>query len=88
MVTTWAAISSILFIQTVIVSQGSSQLFKFEQAAIVEGIDEDDPCIRWWLSGLSLLLQGHIIGAFLFLVHHFDDLKSSTNLRRLLILIP
>lgn len=69
--TTWAAISSLLFIQTVIISQGASQLFKFEQAAIAEAVEQEDPCVRWWLSGLSLLLQSHIICAFLFLVRVF-----------------
>lgn len=69
-VTTWAAISSLLFIQTVTISQGSSQLFKFEQAAIAEGVEQDDPCVKWWLSGLSLLLEAHIICAFLFLVRY------------------
>ncbi len=66
-VNTWAAISSTLFVLTVLVSQGCSQLFKFEQAVIADGVDDEDPCIRWPLSALSLLLQAQVLGAFLFL---------------------
>ena len=66
-VTNFAAISSILFVLTVLVAQGCSQLFKFEQAIIAEGVDEDDPCVQWALASLSLLLQAQLLGAFLFL---------------------
>ena len=66
-VNNWAAISSILFVLTVLVSQGCSQLFKFEQGTIADGIDDEDPGIRWCLATLSLLLQAQVLGAFLFL---------------------
>ncbi|KAK3683264.1 hypothetical protein LTR37_020407 [Vermiconidia calcicola] len=66
-VNTWAAVSSVLFVLTVLVCQGCVQLFKFERGSIVEGIDNDDHVIKHTLSGLSLLLQVQVLGAFLFL---------------------
>ena len=66
-VNTWAAISSVLFVLTVLVCQGCVQLFKFERDGIVKGIDNDDHVIKHSLSALSLLLQTQVLGAFLFL---------------------
>lgn len=66
-VTTWAAISSILFVLTVLVCQGSTQLFKFQNKFIVRGIDHDDHLIKHALAALSLLLETQVLGAFLFL---------------------
>ena len=64
-VTTWAAVSSILFVLTVLVSQGLGQLFKFERNEIINGVNGKDPFIKWLLAGTSLLLQGQVLGAFL-----------------------
>jgi hypothetical protein len=66
-VTTWAAVSSILFVLTVLVSQGCIQLFKFEHKLIVKGIDNDDHKIKHFLAAMSLLLEVQVLGAFLFL---------------------
>ena len=56
-----------LFVLTVLVSQGFAQLFRFEQACIAEGVDNDEALILTSLAGLSLLLQAQVLGAFLFL---------------------
>ena len=66
-VTTWAAVSSILFVLTVLVCQGCTQLFKFQNKFIVRGIDHDDHLIKHSLAALSLLLETQVLGAFLFL---------------------
>jgi hypothetical protein len=66
-VTTWAAVSSVLFVLTVLVSQGLGQLFKFERKEIADGFDRKDRVVKWLLAGASLLLQGQVLGAFLFL---------------------
>ena len=63
----FAAVSSILFVLTVLVSQGCAQLFRFEQNCIAEGVDNDEALVLWSLAGLSLLLQVQVLGAFLFL---------------------
>lgn len=64
-VTTWAALSFVLFVLTVLVSQGLTQLFKFERKDIADRID--DPFIKLFLALISLLLQGQVLGAFVFL---------------------
>ena len=64
-VTTWAAVSSVLFVLTVLLSQGLEQLFKFERKTIADGIDE--PFYKRSLAVISLLLQVLVLGAFLFL---------------------
>ena len=64
-VTTLAALSSILFVIVVLLSQGLGQLFKFERKTIADGINE--PFIRRSLAILSLTLQALVIGAFVFL---------------------
>ena len=64
-VNTFAAISSILFVMTVLVSQGCAQVFRFEQTCIAEGLDNDEALVRWALAGLSLLLQTQVLGAFI-----------------------
>ena len=66
-VTTWAAVSSMLFVLTVLVSQGCAQLFRFERRLIVRGIDNDDHTIKHCLAALSLLLEIQVLGAFFFL---------------------
>lgn len=63
----FAGISSILFVLTVLVSQGCAQLFRFEQTCIAEGVDNDEALVLWSLAGLSLLLQVQVLGAFMFL---------------------
>lgn len=67
LVTRFGAISSILFILTVLVSQGSAQIFRFEEICIADGVDNDEALVLWSLAGLSLLLQVQVLGAFVFL---------------------
>ena len=64
-VNTWAAVSSILFVLTVLVSQGFSQIFQFEAITIAKGIEEEEAWIMKPLLALSLLLQAEVIAAFL-----------------------
>lgn len=64
-VNTWAALSSVLFVLIVLLSQGLSQLFKFDRKSIAAGIHE--PFIKRSLAVISLLLQTLVLGAFLFL---------------------
>lgn len=52
-------------ILAVLVSQGCSQLFRFEQASIAAGVDSEDIIIRWAIAKLSLLLQTQVLGAVL-----------------------
>ena len=56
-----------LFILTVLVCQGAGQMFRFEEGSIIEGINNDEPAIRWFLAVLALQLQLQVIAAFLFL---------------------
>lgn len=63
----FGAISSVLFVLTVLVSQGCAQLFRFEQGSIADGLDDDEWFITWGLAALSLLLQVQVLGAFVFL---------------------
>ncbi|KAK3054016.1 hypothetical protein LTR09_004792 [Extremus antarcticus] len=66
-VATWAAISSVCFVLTVLVCQGCTQLFKFEHKIIIKGIDHDNHAIKHCLAALSLLLETQVLAAFLFL---------------------